>query len=115
MLYEYIKPSNRIVEDVTKYEKTAETSNAIKEISNITAAEFESETVIKSYTVTDRDLNNYKKNDNYSEGRGNPFENVVFNPSPVISDTSSGDTTGGTTQNKNNTSTGYFTQSGKNK
>ena len=104
-----------MVEDVTKYEKTAETNNAIGEISNITAAEFESETVIKSYTVTDRDLNRYKKNDNYSEGRGNPFENVVFNPSPVISDTSSGDTTGATSQKKPDKSPGYFTQTGKNK
>ena len=113
MLYEF-NPSDKIVEDVTKYEKTADTNNTIGEISNITTAEFESETVIKSYTVTDRDLNNYKKNDNYSEGRGNPFENVVFNPKP-ISDTSSGDTTGGTSQKKPEKSPGYFKQTGKNK
>lgn len=116
-LYEYI-PNNRIVDEVTEYKRNGETANAITDIHDETSINVENESIIKSYTVTGSDLNLYKNTERYNSGRGNPFENIIYNPyvapAEIGTNSVSSDLPTNTT-NTTNTSTGYFNSTGKTK
>lgn len=114
-LYEYV-PSSITLTEVTPYKQLGETANIIKQVSDTTSGEEEAnESIIKSYTVTEQDLKRYEGTYKYNSGRGNPFQNLVYNP--VVTSGTVGnsitDPTGST--NSINTATGYFNSTGKNK
>ena len=92
LLYDYV-PMNKVIPEKVSYTASEE----VKEIS--TEVEKNNEEIpITSYTVTSTDLKNYKKVNDYTAGRKNPFAAIE----------SSGET-GGTT---GNTSSGSTSTSG---
>ena len=115
-LYEYV-PSSIVLSEVTPYRQSDEISNIIEQVSDTTSGENgEDESIIKSYTVTEKDLENYKGTYKYNNGRGNPFQNLIYNPVVILeSDGNSTITTPMISANSTNTATGYFNSTGKNK
>lgn len=116
-LYEYV-PNSRILSDVTTYQQSSETANIIQQISDTTSENITNESIIKSYTVTEADLDRYKDTYKYNKGKGNPFQNVIANPVIMLDGlgnyiASENTTVSGT--NSTNTATGYFNSTGKNK
>ena len=115
-LYEYV-PSSIVLTEVTPYRQSDEISNIIEQVSDTTSGEDgEDESIIKSYTVTEKDLENYKGTYKYNNGRGNPFQNLIYNPVVILeSEGNSTITAPMISANTTNTATGYFNSTGKNK
>ena len=92
LLYDYV-PMNKVMPEKISY--TA--SDEVKQIS--TEVEKKNEEIpITSYTVTSTDLKNYKKVNDYTAGRKNPFAAI--------------ETSGGTEGTTGNTTSGNTTTSG---
>lgn len=100
LLYDYV-PMNKVIPEKITYAASEEVKQISTELN-----EKKEDIPITSYTVTSTDLKNYKKVNDYTAGRKNPFATVG---------TTGGTTgTGSTTENKNseNTTTGNTTGSG---
>lgn len=103
ILYDYV-PMNKVLPEKVTYTASEE----VKQISS-EVTQKNDEIPITSYTVTSTDLKNYKRVNDYTAGRKNPFESIES------SGTSSGTTTGtsgGNTGNGASTSGGSSNSEG---
>ena len=96
ILYEYI-PNRKVVPEVAQY-------NASDKIKELKADDIDkrNETIVKTFSVTSSDLNNYKIANDYVAGKSNPFGSGKSNPDSDSTTTKSGntiDTNSGTTKN----------------
>lgn len=97
ILYDYV-PANKIIPEQVSY-STPETLK--QELDNNTDDLASSD--VPTYTITDSDLSNYKKIQEYVPGKKNPFASIVTNNTD---NTAGNDASGTSTEaqsNKNNT------------
>lgn len=121
-LYNYA-PAHKNISTVKSYERTADVSKTMQEISTTDLSVGSSESIIKSYSISSSDLKNYERNDYYDKGRANPFADVENkeDPANTTGDSASGSSNNSNSGNKTNTNNGgtkqegYFTSSNKNK
>ena len=116
-------PSNMNDFVFESYERTADVSKTMQEISTTDLSVGSSESIIKSYSISSSDLKNYERNDYYDKGRANPFADVENkeDPANTTGDSASGSSNNSNSGNKTNTNKteakqeGYFSSSSKNK
>lgn len=87
-LYNYM-PSNKVVPEIVEYTPTKEIQEQLSY-----SVEDASKEVIVTYEVTDNDLDNFEKTNEYNPGKANPFAAAS---EPSTGGTTGGGSTGGTT------------------
>ena len=117
ILYDYV-PMNKVIPEKVSYTATEEVKQISTEVN-----EKKDEIPITSYTVTSTDLKNYKRGNDYTAGRKNPFaavETSSGNPDTTenanngsnggtsTGNTNTGNTTTGGTTNTQNNSKNYY-------
>ena len=128
LFYDYIPTTKEEISSV-EYVTDANVEQVLDEIQTNSGIDIKSEITdspLKSYTITASDLKSFAKDKTYDEGRADPFATVgsdlYENETDPNDPTNPGNQTGGGsvnsvggTQNKTNTSQGYFNSTGKNK
>lgn len=93
VLYEYV-PMAKTIPNQVSY-STPEDTKQILAVSS----EIEENQIVMTYEVDSRDLNNYRRTNEYKPGKANPFSSYQ---TPSTNTTQNGSTTGTNTENTNN-------------
>lgn len=96
ILYDYV-PANKIIPEQVSYS----TPETLKQELEENPDDFTSSD-LPTYTITDSDLSNYKKIQEYVPGKKNPFASIATNDT---SNATGNDVNGTTTQTQSNTNT----------
>lgn len=102
ILYDYV-PMNKVIPEKVSYTASEEVRQISSEIN-----EKKEEIPITSYTVTSTDLKNYKRVNDYTAGRKNPFAAVESSGGTggTASETTGGNASTGTTNSGGSTASG---------
>ena len=109
-LYEY-KP-NISVAKVETYSKGEETSKVLQEIATTNITDTDGG-IIRSYTISAKDLTVYAQSEVYEASRPNPFASLEDDESYKANQSDTGSV--GSTNTTNTNTTGYFNKTGKTK
>lgn len=115
-LYDYI-PNRKQSEELVTYTATDSTKTLLQD-----SVATENQNIILTYELTNTDLNNYEKANEYVPGKQNPFatyagETTTENPETQTGNTTSGNTTNSTgsaneTKVENTQTNSYFKETG---
>lgn len=100
LLYDYV-PMNKVIPEKITYTASEEVKQISTEVN-----EKKEEIPITSYTVTSTDLKNYKKVNDYTAGRKNPFAKIGTTGETTGTESTTGNTTSGSTTTGNTTTSG---------
>ena len=108
VFYEFI-PNRKVVPEVAKYEVTEQVQEMLAD--NV---DQENNNVVKTYTVTASDLNNYEVKKDYVPGKANPFAAITEDPEVGSSEKKSNSKSGTNSTSESNTTSENTTKSTSN-
>ena len=110
IFYEFI-PNRKVVAETVKYQATSEVRQLLSD--NVDNRENQ---VLKTYTVTSSDLNNYEQTNDYVPGKADPFAEVsesIKGKGSTKSSSKSGSSSGNSSSSGNTSeSGGYISDNG---